>query len=294
MRLYFDRLINHFLKGVSNMKKLSMYVVLLFVLMMVSACASMPFGSTSSSLQRIAQKGELTVGTSGTQPPFTMKDKEGKVIGLDADIAGRMASAMNVKVNFVTMPFSELLPALEAGKVDMVISSMTITMERNKKVAFVGPYFISGKAFLTKSKTLDSVKDISQINSPKTNIAALKDSTSSAFVKSFLPRAKLIQTIDYKEGVGLVVQDMAHAFVSDYPECLIELLLNADKGLSCISTPFTYEPLGIALPGNDPLFINWADNFLGLMQGSGQINALKDQWFKDTSWLKQIGKETLY
>jgi len=271
-----------------------MPVVLLFVLMMVSACATMPYGSTTSSLHRIVQKGELAVGTSGSQPPFTMKDKEGKIIGLDADFASKMAAAMNVKVKFVTMPFSELLPALEAGKVDIVISSMTITMERNKKFAFVGPYFISGKAFLTKSKTLDSIKDISQINSPKTTIAALKDSTSQAFATAFMPRAKLIQTIDYKEGVGLVVQDMAHAFVSDYPECLIELLLNADKGLSCISTPLTYEPLGIALPGNDPLFVNWTANFLGLMQGSGQIDALKAQWFKDTSWLKKVSKETLY
>ena len=78
---------------------------------------------------------------------MNMTTKAGKVIGLEPDIANEIAVRMGVKATFKTMPFAELLPALEAGKVDMVLSSMTITGKRNMRVAFVGPYFISAKLF---------------------------------------------------------------------------------------------------------------------------------------------------
>jgi len=58
-------------------------------------------------LERIIKKGELVVGTSGTQPPMTAVTKKGEIIGLDADIARAMAAAMNVRLKFVTKPFEE-------------------------------------------------------------------------------------------------------------------------------------------------------------------------------------------
>ena len=87
-------------------------------------------------MDQIIKKKTLTVGTSADQVPFTAKTKDGKIIGLDADIAQLMADAMGVKLNLVSMPFSQLLPALESGKVDIVISGMTITTKRNMKVVF--------------------------------------------------------------------------------------------------------------------------------------------------------------
>ena len=114
--------------------------------------------AAGTSLDRILQKGELVVGITGTQPPLNATTKDGKIIGFDADIAAAIAMNMGVKVKFSKMQFSELLPALEAGKVDMVLSGMTMTLSRNLKVAFVGPYYISGKGILTKAKTIGALQ----------------------------------------------------------------------------------------------------------------------------------------
>ena len=81
------------------------------------------------------------MGTTGKQPPLNRTDKDGKVVGLEVDLARLIDGAMGVKTRFWTMPFAELLPALEAGKVDMVISGMTITPLRNSKAAFAGTCF---------------------------------------------------------------------------------------------------------------------------------------------------------
>jgi polar amino acid transport system substrate-binding protein len=55
-----------------------------------------------------------------------------------------------------------------------------------------------------------------------------------------------------------------------------------------VITPFTYEPLGIAVPANDPHLINWTGNFLGLLEGSGKMKMLKKRWFEDGSWLNEL------
>ena len=82
-------------------------------------------------LDDIVKRGELVVGISGEQPPLNVIAKNGGVIGLDADLAAAIAGSMNLKVRFAKMPFAELLPALQAGKIDMVVSGMTMTPERN-------------------------------------------------------------------------------------------------------------------------------------------------------------------
>ena len=104
-------------------------------------------------IDRILQKRELVVGISGNQPPLSATSKEGKIIGLEADLAQLMADTMGVKIKFEIMPFSELVSALrKAGKVEMVLSGMTITPERNLKVAFVGPYFIQENLLLPRGR----------------------------------------------------------------------------------------------------------------------------------------------
>jgi len=125
-------------------------VVFILAVTSVLALTFVTLASAGAVLDRILQKGELVVGITGDQPPLNAKTKTAKIIGLDADLATLIAGSMGVKVKFATMPFAKLLPALEAGEVDMILSGMTMTMERNLKVAFIGPYFVSGKGILTK------------------------------------------------------------------------------------------------------------------------------------------------
>jgi polar amino acid transport system substrate-binding protein len=243
---------------------------------------------STSTLSRILQRGELVVGTSGNMPPLNMKTKGGQIIGLEVDIARFMASAMDVKLTLKDMPFAELLPALESAKVDMVLSGMTMTPERNLKFAFVGPYMVSGKSFLTKKDTIAKARKTSEINNPQSRFAALEGSTSEMFVKEVLPQATLIPTRNYDEAVRMVLKDEVHALVADYPICVVALLQYPDAGFVSVLTPFTYEPIGLALSADDPHLVNWANNFFRIMIGSGNLAKLKQRWMNDGSWLNQL------
>jgi len=239
-------------------------------------------------IDRILQKKELVVGISGNQPPLNATSKEGKIIGLEAELAQLMADTMGVKITFAVMPFSELLPSLQAGTVQMVLSGMTVTPERNLKVAFVGPYFISGKSIVTTKEKALSIEGVDDINTSYTTLAALKGSTSQNFVQNMVPEAKLITTKDYDEALNLLLEGKADAIVADYPFCAVSAIRYREKKLIALDQPFTYEPIGIALPADDLLLINWVENFLLTLEGSGALEMLTEKWFKDSSWLSQL------
>jgi len=224
------------------------------------------------------------VGTAASMPPLNMTTKSGQVIGFEIDLAQAMAKAMNVKLRVVPIPFAELMPGLEAGRVDMILSGMTITPSRNMKVAFVGPYFVSGKSFLTKSETL-STKGSVDLNDPSVRLAALQASTSQRFVQENMPRATFIATKDYDEAIALVLENKADAMIADLPACVFTVLRYPDRGLYALTSPLTYEPIGIAMPGNDALLVNWTQNWLREYEATGALEETKDRWFKDVSWL---------
>ena len=274
------------------MKRIGEIVLLFMVMALFFACThtagtsvNMPVAPV---LDSISKKGELVVGTAGSMPPLNMTTKEGKIIGFEADLAALIASGMGVKLRLEAMPFSDLLPALEAGKVDMVLSGMTITPRRNLEVAFVGPYLISGKAFLTKVERIASATDTSELNSPDTSLVALKGSTSQHFVEEIIPKARLVTAGDYDEAVNMVIQNKVDALVADYSICVVSVLRYPDQGLLSIVAPLTYEPIGIAMPANDALLVNWVNNFINTLKGSGGLMILKDLWFSDGPWLKEL------
>ncbi len=274
------------------MKNARVLIVLLLVLAFLVACAHTTETAVSStlspSLKHILKRGELVVGTAAEMPPLMMKTRDGEIVGFEADIARQMANAMGVKIMFNVMEFSKLLSALEQGKVDMILSYMTITPKRNLKVAFVGPYFISGKGFLTKSENIASAKETTEVNSPSIKLAALRGSTSQYFIEQVLPKVQLVPTKDYDEAVQMVIQDKVDAFMADYPICIVSVFRHPGKGLLSVVTPLTYEPLGIAVSANDPHLINWIENFLDSLEGSGQLEEMRDHWFGDTSWIMQL------
>ena len=115
-------------------------------------------------LDRIVETGTLRVGMSGNQPPFNMKARDGSPMGLEVDLANAMATMMQVEAQIVEMPFAELIPALERGEIDMILSGMTITADRSRRVSFIGPYVMSGKSILTKSSTLAAIQNAAELD----------------------------------------------------------------------------------------------------------------------------------
>ena len=270
------------------MKTLARAAFVVLALLGFLGCRT-PIAETPPSpvLARIHQRGEISVGTAASMPPLNMTTKAGKITGFEVELAQAMADGMNVKLRLVPMPFADLLPAVASGSVDAVLSGVTMTPERNMSVAFVGPYFISGKSFLTTTATLSS-KGSAELNDPAMRVAALRGSTSQTFVQQTIPKATLTLTRDYDEAINLVLQGKVDVMIADLPACVVTVLRYPNRGLYALETPLTREPIGIALPANDPLLVNWTQNWLREQEASGALAQMRARWFTETSWLSQL------
>jgi len=186
----------------------------MFVALAALAASFVPADASAQDspvLDRIVETSTLRVGMSGSQPPFNMKARDGAPMGLEVDLANVLAAAMKVELKIVEKPFAELIPALEAGEVDMVMSGMTITAERSRQVSFVGPYAMSGKSILTTSAALARAEAAEDLNQSDIRLVALANSTSEEFVRTNLPEAQLTTVGSYDEAIEMLRADQAGA-----------------------------------------------------------------------------------
>jgi len=265
------------------MKKTFVILALLSILSLIFAIAA----SAGPVMDRIIKRGELLVGTSGAQPPMSATTKTGELIGLDIDIAKEMGDALGVKVKFVLLPFAKLIPALEANQVDIILSGMTITPKRNQKVAFVGPYYVTGKGILAVAKKYAALEDAKGLDTPEVTVAALKDSTSQKFAETLISKAKLILTDSYEEAIDLLLKGKIDVIVADFYFCALSAYRYQNKRLIARESPLTFEPLGIAM-AEDTLLINWTENFITILRGSGKLKEMGEKWLNGGSWVDEL------
>jgi len=103
------------------------------------------------SCQAFAQE-KLTVGTEGAYPPFNNLTASGDLVGFDIDIAKALCARMAVECSFVAVDWDGLIPALQAGKIDIIAASLTITEERRKHVLFTHRYYATPLAIVARKE----------------------------------------------------------------------------------------------------------------------------------------------
>ena len=113
-------------------------------------------------VEEIKKRGKLILGTSADWPPFEYVDKDGNIVGIDIEIAKKIAEKLGVKLEIKDMKFAALIEALRNGLVDIVIADMTPKAKRELLVDFSIPYYFSkGYAVVTlKGKEISKVEDL--------------------------------------------------------------------------------------------------------------------------------------
>lgn len=263
-------------------------VSLALLALFAAACASSSGSPPTRGFSRMAATNELRFGVSGQQPPLNMTARNGELIGMEIAMARVLAQSIGVEAIFVRLPFGSLLDALDRGEIDVAMSGITITPKRSQRVTFVGPYFTSGKTLLTKSKQLAEVKTAEGLDSPDLKLVALAGSTSEDFVRSSAPQAQLALTDGLDEAIQIVVRGEADALVADRETCQFAVLRNPDAGLIASTTMFTVEPMGIAVPLDEPQLANLMQTYLTALQSTGALDRVRAFWFENPSWVKDL------
>ena len=194
----------------------------------------------------------LKVGMELAYPPFEMSDKEGKPSGVSVDFAKALGKAMGREVIIENIAWDGLIPSLKTGKIDLIISSMTITEERKKSIDFSVPYAQSSLAILANKKS--GVASIDDLNVKGKTVAVKKGSTGHLYARDHLSNAQMLVFDKESACVLEVVQGKADGFIYDQLTIYKNYAKHKDTTVALLkSFQKDFEHWGVALKKGSPL-----------------------------------------
>lgn len=240
-----------------------------------------------STIEQVQKRGILRVGMS-TFVPWAMKDKTGKLIGFEIDVATRLAQDMGVTVEFIPTKWSGIIPALSTGKFDVIIGGMGILPSRNLKVNFSIPYDYTGMSMVAHKKVAAGFNGLDDFNRSDVVIAARLGSTAVTASKKYLPKAQLRLFDDESQAYQELLNGRVHAVVGSAPTPAFQALKYPEKMFLPLDTTFTKEPIGFAVRKGDFDTLNYFDNWIGYVGSEGWLKERKNYWFSTKDWEKMI------
>ena len=221
---------------------------------------------------------ELRVGMDLSYPPFETIDPAGKPTGVSVEIAEALAKSLGKNLRIENIPFTGLIPSLQTGKIDCIISSMTDTPERRSSVAFSDPYIGTGLALLVgKNSTASSMADIDQ---PGKTLAVRQGTTGEVWARANIKNAQILALEKEAAAVLEVVQGKADAFLYDQMSIWKNAQEQPEKTRALLA-PVRKEQWAVALRQNDTALLDKINAFLKDFRAAGGFEKLGDKYLGD-------------
>jgi len=221
---------------------------------------------------------DLVVGMDLSYPPFESIDPAGKPIGVSVDLARALGESLGRPVRIENIPFSGLIPSLNTGKIDCVISSMTDTPERRTAVSFSDPYLTIGLALLAgKNSPVSSPGDIDQAGR---TIVVRQGTTGEVWARANIKTAKILAVEKETSAVLEVMQGRADAFLYDQMSVWKNASEQPDT-TRAILEPVQKENWAVAVRRDDEGLREKVNEFLRKFRASGGFDKLGDTYLSD-------------
>jgi len=216
----------------------------------------------------------LKVGTDTTYPPMEYKDVQtGKITGFDIDLMDSLAAWMGYTVEYIEVPFDGIVAGLKTGKYDALISSFTITPEREAEVDFTKPYMNAGQSIAVRVNE-ERIKSFADLKGKK--IGAQLGTTGEKLARS-VPGSEVVSFDAISAAFIDLENGQLDAIVNDRPVSARFVALK--KTARLLDTTLTSENYGIALRKGDPRLEPF-NAALTDLETSGVLRALEEKWFK--------------
>ena len=245
--------------------------------------------SSDSVLEAIKKRGTLRIGLS-TFVPWAMRDKKGDLIGFEIDVGKRVAADMGVEVEHIPTAWDGIIPALLAGKFDVIISGMSITMKRNLTVNFTHPYANTGYILVASTAMAQKkgLKTLEDYNSSDITIATRRASTGAIAAQKNFPKAKLIYFDDGTMGIQETANGKVDATTSTPPKAAYDIEKRPGKLFVVDKTLMSPTREAFAVRKGDPDILNWFNNWIDNVKASGWLQERHAYWFTTREWADQL------
>lgn len=229
--------------------------------------------------QDLGTKPTLTVAMELAYPPFETKDDTGNPSGISVDFMKDFAEQYGYDLVIENTAWDGLIPSLQTGKVDCIISSMTITEERLEAVDFSDPYAMAQLAILANANS--GINSIDDLNQPGKKVAVKTGSTGDVYATKNLTEAEIVRLADESACVTEVVQGKADGFLYDQLTIYRNQAANPDS-TAAVYIPFQEaESWGIAVRKGDVELLDQLNEFIAQSKTDGEFDRLTEKYLSE-------------
>ncbi|MCI9129656.1 MAG: transporter substrate-binding domain-containing protein [Eggerthellaceae bacterium] len=248
----------------------------------LAGCASNSASSSDAASSNAGAQGEskeLKVAMELAYPPFETKDDAGNPAGIAVDFMQDFADQYGYDLKIENTAWDGLIPSLQTGKADCVISSMTITDERSQVVDFTDPYAMAQLAVLANSSS--GIEQASDLDQPGKKVAVKTGSTGDVYATKNLTNAEIVRLADESACVTEVVQGKADGFLYDQLTIYRNNLANPDT-TKAVFIPFQDpEEWGIAVKQGDQELLDQLNAFIEQSKQDGEFDRLTERYLSE-------------
>ncbi len=220
----------------------------------------------------------LKVGISTNMPPLVYKNG-GKLQGLEVDLAQQLGQYLKREIQFVELSWDKQIPSLEAGKIDIIMSGMSITPKRSYRVSFAQPYMRSGQMLLVRMNQAQLYSSgIFSLMGNKPAIGTIKNTTGDYFITKTINRANITRYSNSKQAVAALIKDDIDVFVHDAPVICYFAAQNEEQRLTPILKISNEEQLAWAVNKMDQKLLSEVNNFVTAARGNGSLKSSVQRW----------------
>lgn len=158
----------------------------------------------------------LRAGTTPNYPPL-IDEVDGKMVGIEADLGAEAARGINRRLELVELPWEELIPALEDGRIDVIMSGMSVTRQRAERVAFTRPYMKVGQMAVVRLGDVARLGRIDALLGTSGAVGFEAGTTGETFVRGTMSLATPVALDSVEAGVEALRAGRIEAFVHDAP-----------------------------------------------------------------------------
>jgi glutamate transport system substrate-binding protein len=229
-----------------------------------------PAGTTMAEIQ---DKGELTIGVKYDVPPFGLNNPDtGEVEGFDVDLGTYIADRLGVEVQTREATSDNRIPLLVDGTIDLILSTMTITEERDLEVDFSEPYYVANGDVLVPSGS--DIQTLDDLNGKR--VCTALGSTYADTIEKEAPDADLRLVDLYSECFDQIQTGAVDAVSTD--NVILTGMKIQDDSLELLGLDYTTEPYGIGIPEGDAEMKQFVDETVAEYIDSGAWQEAYDEW----------------
>ncbi len=234
----------------------------------------------------------LTIGVAATREPISFVDGDGKITGYDSELARRVGALLRRPIVFANMKFMALIPALQAGKIDLIVTGMSATVERRKRVAFSTSYYVNAQRMLVRKTgssaaggTAGGTAAAADTGGLRTiadaatgTIGAMLGSAHEAWVRKTYPNAKLLLYNGTPDVLLAVQEGKVEAALFDEVPLLAIMRQNPAFG-TLGDALFTFDVGAGFAKSSAPLRAQF-DAHLEVLKANGTYADMKRRWIE--------------